>query len=379
MTAQVLTQIAAHPRCNDLARLVRDCLFDVADPSGLAEIAASRSQAAGISRSDAELSLGNVLDVLAAPASDPSSSALLGGLLAYSLALEPPAAGSESDVAAKLVQLAGSTGIDAFVFLDEAMGERARVIWDAVADLVRQQESRPGLGLANAVVAAAALAGSRSDAAVKQVHALRSVVSAPLVASILRERAGDASAPTSLSGEIAPRPRGPVATFFLGLIGWLLLSHAARLVGRFALQYRRPAEVTITPQGVRVRSKTTLLGKTVRETETLIPVDGLARATREVRFPRLGTYAGLAALAIGSYVGVSWFIDGIRTASFSLATVGLLVVIAGVALDFALVSFLPGRKGQCRLVLVPRKGAATCVGWVDAAEADALLKGLSKR
>lgn len=102
------------------------------------------------------------------------------------------------------------------------------------------------------------------------------------------------------------------------------------------------------------------------------------RATREVRYPRLGTYAGLTALALGSYIGVGWFIDGIRAQSLSLATMGLLVVVLGVALDFVLVSLLPGRKGKCRLVLVPRKGAATCVGWVDATKADALLRQLDR-
>lgn len=385
--SRALQQIAGHPRCNELARLTRDSLFEAAggaafDPSGPA---AQRAAAAGLTREDAQLELGNVLDALAAPQPGPQASSLLGILTAYAIALDPPdGPDAERDTAAKLARLAAHGGIDAYATLDAAMGERASSVWNATADLLaRHDASGEGIGRADAVVAAAALATTDNEKAAQRRVELASSLQSPMLARVLRPTGS--SAPTaelqagSLAGELSSPPRGPVATFFLGLFGWLLVSHVARLFGRFALQYRRPAEVSVTAQGIKVRSTTKLLGKVVRESETLIPVDGLARATREVRFPRLGTYAGLVALAVGSFIGVSWFIDGIRSASFSLALVGLLVVLGGVALDFALVSLLPGRKGRCRVVFVPRRGSATCVGWVDAAQADLLLKGLAPR
>ena len=374
-----LQQVASHPRCNELARLTRDSLFEAAggtgfDPSGPA---AQRAAEVGLAREDAQLELGNVLDALS-PAAIPTSGPLLGMLTAYAMGLDPPRdLEAARHMAAKLAWLGAHAGIDAYESLDAAAGEHASALWNATADLLAEHDtSGGGFGRADAIVASAALAATQNETAQERRVALASSIRIPMLARLL-SRTGTPS--SLLAGELSAPPRGPVATFVLGLFGWLLVSHVARLFGRFALQYRRPAEVSITAEGVKVRSTTKLLGKVVRESETLIPLDGLARATREVRFPRLGTYAGLVALAVGSFIGVSWFIDGIRSASFSLAIVGLLVVLAGVALDFALVSLLPGRKGRCRLVFVPRRGSATCVGWVDAAQADLLLKGLAPR
>jgi hypothetical protein len=97
-----------------------------------------------------------------------------------------------------------------------------------------------------------------------------------------------------------------------------------------------------------------------------------------VRYPRIALYAGLLALAVGSYVGVSAFVDGVRAASPSLLASGLAIVALGLALDFALSSVAPGARGRCRLLLVPRDGAKLCVAGVDAARADALLARLSR-
>ena len=117
-----------------------------------------------------------------------------------------------------------------------------------------------------------------------------------------------------VTGELVAPPRGPVALVLLGVTGLLAAAHLVRLLGRVALRYRRPAELTATAKGVTVKSRTELLGRTLRQREVVIPVERLLRATREVRYPRLGLYAGLFALAVGSYFGVSLLIDGVRTA-----------------------------------------------------------------
>jgi hypothetical protein len=104
------------------------------------------------------------------------------------------------------------------------------------------------------------------------------------------------------------------------------------------------------------------------------------RVVREVRFPRAAFYAGLLALALGSYIGVRSFVDGVRAASPSLLLVGLLVVAAGIGADFVLGSLLPGAGGLCRLAFVPRSGRTLCIGQVDAGRADdAIARSLSRR
>jgi hypothetical protein len=263
--------------------------------------------------------------------------------------------------------------------LDEALETKAEGLWGALADLVQRHDARAVGGRAEALVAAAALASSGHPTARTRAAELATQVRDPVVLRLLAGGGeGPAQAPV-LRGELSRAPRGPVVTFLLAASGWLLAANVARVLGRLALKYGRPAEVTLTPRGVLVRGRTELMGKVLKEHQVLIPLEGLVRATREVRFPRLGTYAGLAALALGSYLGVSWFIDGVRAASFSLIAVGMLVILLGIGLDFALSSLLPGRKGKCRVMFVPTRGATVCLAQVQVEAADSTLAALARR
>jgi hypothetical protein len=162
-------------------------------------------------------------------------------------------------------------------------------------------------------------------------------------------------------------------TAFLAVTGLLFVMHALRLVARFALTYRTPTQVSLTDAGVRVKTRTEMLGRTLREREHVIVRTGLVRIVREVRYPRAGFYAGLLALAVGSYIGVRAFVDGVRAASPSLLLTGLVVVVIGIAIDFVLGSLLPGVQGRVRIAFVPRTGKVLCVADIDATRADDAL------
>jgi hypothetical protein len=197
-----------------------------------------------------------------------------------------------------------------------------------------------------------------------------------------RANANDAPRPSPsapIEGEIVAAPRGPIATALLGMTGILLVVGLARLVGRFALAYRRPAEVKTTDRGVAVRARTEMLGKVLRDRETIVPLDGLVRATREVRYPGLPMYAGLIALALGSYLGMGLVVDGLRAASLSMAGFGALVLLVGLGIDLALTSVVPGATGKCRVLFVPRRGPTICIGAIDIATADRLLATVARR
>jgi hypothetical protein len=209
----------------------------------------------------------------------------------------------------------------------------------------------------------------------------------PIVKALLQgaAAAGDAgAAPTSegpsafVAGELVSPPRNPVSLFLLGATGILAATWAVHLVGRVALRYRRPAELRATAAGVTVKSRTELLGRTLREREVVIPLASLARATREVRYPRLGLYAGLFTLALGSYFGIKNLIDGVLTVSFEIMGIGALLLAGGVVLDLILEGAGSGLRGKCRLVLVPRRGPALAMGEVDPAAADAALRSLKR-
>ncbi|HKQ71580.1 MAG TPA: hypothetical protein VJT73_19680 [Polyangiaceae bacterium] len=182
---------------------------------------------------------------------------------------------------------------------------------------------------------------------------------------------------TPLDGELSVPPRGPALTALLALTGVLFVIEGGRLIGRYVLALRRPAEITFSQSGIEVRGRTLMLGQLLREHVSVIPSGSLIRATREVRYPGLPMYAGLFALALGSYVGVGLIVDGARAASPSMLGTGLLIALLGLGLDFAFTSLLPGLAGRSRLVLVPRRGGILCLASVDPDKADRWLRQLA--
>ena len=413
----VLDEIAALPRGDDLARLVHTVAFAAADErratlgEGLAEVA----ERAGLKPEDAETRSGNALRAIERGGEEPAGSAgraLVAALLARGVALSPPAsAEAEARVAEALVWLAANTAVDSLPVLDAALGEKAGGLWFAVAALVRKIDagSAPLLGRPGALVGAAALRESSSEAATAEVYLLAAEVNDPVVKSLLgaavaegsRGEPGEAAtegapsgAPASpaspasrpapsdggtvVAGELVTPPRGPVALFLLCVVGYLAAAHVVRLVARVALRYRRPAELRVTARGVALRSHTEIIGRTLVEREQVIPLEGLASASREVRYPRLGVYAGLFALALGSYLGVRLLVDGVLYGAPEYIGVAALLLAGGVGLDFLLEGAGSGMRGKCRVVLVPRTGRAVAVGEVDPVAADAALARLKR-
>jgi hypothetical protein len=389
----VLEEIAARPRGDDLARLVHTVAFAAADErrarieDGLAELV----ERARLKTEDAETSYGNVLRALergGAESAGSATRALLAGLLARGVALSPPAgAEAEARVAESLVWLATHTSIDALTALDAALGDKAAGLWIAVGTLIRRVDSgtAPLVGRAGAIIAASALRESESSAAWAESAALAEDARDPIVRALLAktaaapaESAGPDAPATVVIGEVVPAPRGPIALVVLGFTGILAIMHLARLLGQVALRYRRPAELRISPKGLVIHTKTEILGRTLKERDVHIPIEALLRATREIRYPRLALYVGLGSLALGSYLGISIFVDGARAGSPELLGIGLILVFVGIALDYVLSNIVPSGKRQCRVVFEPRKGASIALGKIDPMRADEALNRLRK-
>lgn len=378
--------LARSARLADLVALTDRVVTDAAQTrvtawAFTAKVAAAAEEAK-LTRDDADSRFGNALDVLATGGEGRAERALASALWAHAVAESPRSRAEDEDrLAGDILWLATHTAFDATPLLDRALGDEAEDLWVAIADRVRRIERGRGgaLGRGEAVVGCAALAASISDKARALAADLAGEVKDPVLLRVLATAERAAREETRLEGELLPAPRGPVATLLLALSGLLLVLHAARLAAKIALAYKRPAEVIFSEAGVRVKTRTQVLGRTLREREHVLLEAGLARVVREVRFPRAGFYAGLLALALGSYVGVRAFADGVRSASPSLLAVGLLIVALGVGADFLLGAVLPGVRGRCRVLFVPRTGAVVCVGGVDARRADDALKRLSAR
>ncbi len=185
----------------------------------------------------------------------------------------------------------------------------------------------------------------------------------------------DAPLVSELKGELTAPPRGAVATALVALSGFALVRSGVRLVGRLALGYRRPAQVRLSDRGLEISARSELLGRVLSESETLIPLSNLSSIAREVRFARLGLYAGLLALVAGTYVGVGLLVDGVRVpgGSPSLLGLGLAAIALGIALDYVLAVVVGATRKKCRVVIVPVHGSPLCVEGLDPAATDAVL------
>jgi hypothetical protein len=384
--ARAYDALSKHPRLAALATLTRS-LMKTATETRSGEAPAGRvadlATELGVTHDEAATPFGNALDVLSRGPEDDAERALACALAAQAIANEPPKGRDEEDrLSGDLLWLAIHTPLDATGLLDRALGEAATSLWDAVADRIRRADQDPakaGVGRGERLVGAVALAGSTSKGALRQAATLAGEVRDRKLARVLARRGEDGEAVEPVPGELASAPRGPLGTGLLAVTGLLVLVPAVRLVARLALGYRRPAVISIADEGgVRVKSRTELLGRTLRDRDVLVPRAALQRATRDVRYPSLAMYAGLLALAVGSYLGVAAFVDGVRAASPSLLATGLAIVALGLGLDFVLSSLAPGVRGRCRVLFVSRDGVRLCVGGVEAKRADALLARLAR-
>lgn len=334
----------------------------------------------GFTRADAETPYGNLLDILDRGVERPEERALLGALLALSLETDPPESGEPAaEVGLRLVWLAANTPCDALSALDSVLGP-APEIWEGVARVIRAPELTPeDFGATEELVAAAALRRSSSpDAQALRLEAA-TVVQDPALYALLALGPGELTG--ALTGELQPPPRGPVLTAVLALTLLLFLMNAGRFIGRHALRYRRPAAVRLGPQGLELTQRIEVMNQVLRDRATLVPLSNIARVTREVKYARIGLYAGLMALTLGTYFGTGLFVDGVRVPGGSAPLLGLaaLFVIVGLGADFVLNTGADSARGRCRLIVVPRKGKTLCVGGLDPQQADALLQAVAEQ
>jgi hypothetical protein len=384
-------ELAKLPQLDALTQLVRqtaDRLLE-ARRRDVAAAAAPLLKTVAINRLDHQTTLGDAVAALERGPQGRREQVLLGALLARSLGSSPPAGAEAEDKAAgELLWLAAHAGIDAFPSLEATLGAKASGLWASLCDLLRRiDRGREGsFDRADAAVGALILREHAPEEARLAAARLAADIEDPTLAGLLRGGAAPGGPATAageaglrLTGELQPAPRGPLLTAFTALTGWMLLEGAVRLLSRAALQRRSPAELEITPGGLRLRARTEMLGRVLREVEHVVPLDGLAVASREVRFPRLVLYAGLLALMLGSYLGASLLGDGIKAASPSLLGQGLLLLAAGIALELGAAALFPGARGRCRVILVPKKGRPLCLGDVDAENAQRTLASLPHR
>ena len=377
---RLVEELASHPHGDALAKLVHALAFSAFDErrTELDQGLADAADRLGVDEVAAETSHGNVLRALKKGQSATAPErALLGALLARGVALSPPADEKACErVALGLAHVAAHTAADGLASLDAALGAKASDVWKEAAQLIERHQASPSalLPRPSEIVLAAALGASLDPSAKDARASLHGALRDPLLLTLL-ERAEERSAaePLVLSAEVVRRPRSPLVLLLLTVTLILPAVALLSLLGRYAFHMRRPAELRISGDGVTVDSRMQLFGKTLRETKLFIPRAGLARIAREVRYPRLATYAGIATLLVGSYVGVRLVIDGARAGAPEFLGIGVAVLVVALAVDYGLARIPGGSKGHCQLLFQARKGHAISLAVTDPALADRAL------
>ncbi len=337
-------------------------------------------QGAGITDEQATTPYGNPLHVLEHGPEGPAERQLLGALLALGIAGELPDGEPERDaLAADLVWLATHTTIDALSCFDAALGEQAAGMWEAVAHVARDPEAvSPEFGRAEGLIAAAAISASKSEIAHRARLHLSHAATDPSVRSLA---AGAVTANADrLDGELSLPPLGPVVTTLLTVTLVLFVLQVGRVLLRWVLAFKRPASISIGPNGLELNQRTELLGKVLHERSIVVPLSSLVRVTRETRYARVGMYVGLIALILGSYFGMGLFVDAVRVPGGSASLLGLavLMMVLGLGLDFTFASASDTVRGKCRMLVVPQRGRPLCLGSLDPARADAMLATIAE-
>lgn len=337
-------------------------------------------QASEISVEQAQTPFGNPITALEHGPDSPAERQLLGALLAIGVSKGLPEGEGERDaLAADLVWLATHTTIDALGFLDAALADEAAGMWEALAHVARDPEAMaPEFGRTEGLIAAAAIAASKSEVA----HRARLHLSHAATDSAVRALAAGAVTANAerLEGELSLPPFSPLVTTILAVTLVLFALQLGRLLLRLVLAFKRPASISLGPNGLELNQRTELLGKVLRERSIVVPLGSLVRVTRETRYARVGMYVGLVALVVGSYFGMGLFVDAIRVPGGSASLFGLavLMMVLGLALDFTFSSASDTVRGKCRMLVVPQRGRVFCLGSLDPARADAMLATIAE-
>ncbi|MCP4602018.1 MAG: hypothetical protein GY847_16130 [Proteobacteria bacterium] len=123
------------------------------------------------------------------------------------------------------------------------------------------------------------------------------------------------------------------------------------LAVRYCLAFRRRAKLAVRDSSLILEVEWSILGKRFRQVTTQTPIGDINAIQLENRQRYLYLLVGFGALAIGTWIGIQWFVDGLRAGYPYLALVGAGVVIGGILIDLVLYLFVPDGPTRCRLVL----------------------------
>ncbi|MBI2895119.1 MAG: hypothetical protein HYY06_16300 [Deltaproteobacteria bacterium] len=386
------------PDAAALGRLVFEVLVRQAEGKVSASPAgwvASRAREQGISKEQADTKFGNILAILERGAETAGEIDVVGaffarGLTAF-LEAENQSARAQAfrRILSSLDWLVAYTPYDVYAHVQKLCPEAiARVVWEGLTAAI-EEEARAGgaQGRIHRLLRAEVLLSHPLAPVAGEIRARLVRVADPAVVALARATGQEASIPMNdagaeadrVTGRVGPRPVGRIRRILSLCTGYALLRTIASAAGRYLLGFRRSMEISLAPKGLLCRKRIELLGKTIRESEEVVPFAGLASVERESRYPYLYLLVGVGGLALGAIWGVLRIFDGIRGAYAPLALIGLVAIALGVGFDLGLATFWPARRGRVSLTFLRAPKRWTRLVDVDAEAARRFVAAMHER
>lgn len=163
--------------------------------------------------------------------------------------------------------------------------------------------------------------------------------------------AGHTTGPIEVRGEICRRlSPWPIRALMI-VTGLALVRGLLAFAIRYCLGFRRTAVAVLDDGTLTLDEDWFLFGRRIGGRRTVARLADTRAFRLENRERQLEIAVGFGALAVGTYVGLQWFVDGLRAGYPYLMLVGAGIVAAGVALDVVLYTLVPSRPGSHRLVI----------------------------
>jgi hypothetical protein len=350
----------------------------------------------GIDREFAATPVGNLLAILENGPRDHLQALLVGGFAAAGFGEVCLAArgGERRAAAAALVEQLGwlemATTYRLTPFLGVLLpGEVRGVVEDVLVDAIFGEDGHTtdpaaieGSARARNAARLTTLARAQSDATRTALGRVSDQANDPATRAVARALLGEhrrlAAHPLRVHG-LAQTPSRRVPFAILRWITGIALLSALYRAICFLLALRREAEIELEGGLLRVRGRTTFLGKTVRSSEACYTLDRISGAFRRARFALLGSAVGVISLSCGVLLGGRLLFDGVRGGAPFLLLAGAAAVLLGAALDLTIEVLLPARKGQVELQVDVLGARSFRVSRVPLPDADRLLSALAER
>lgn len=321
----------------------------------------------GLSADRGATALGNVFEILTTGATSSSERGLVVAFAASAAArlLRKDAPASERELV-RFVRAADwfetSTDYAVYAYLGALLTAEERrslagVLEATILEDARQELDAGSRGrVAVRLAALHALEGAAPREAFERItnHARDAVVRQ--TAAGLLGRGARLTQDSELRGVWVSFPaRGLALRLLRWLSGWALVVGALRGLG-WLLGVRREVQVALVESRLSVAWTTRMLGRTISESETVIPLYAVTRLERQVRYPALVLAVGAASLALGVVVGGTLLADGVRSGESFVLLVGAGLLLGGVVLDAVLEAAFHGAHGRVLVELTGHGG-----------------------